>query len=123
MAKSQSTIKLANKETPKTITPKPRKTRGEILLRQELDSLSVPVGIHALNDICGIHNALEGLRDLLSRGDEADLGISRLMKLPVKRLGEIVKEFPDLEKAFQQYRGLHNQAEKWYADREKGGAQ
>lgn len=97
MAKPTVT-KFGAKAAAKTVK-KPRPTRHENLLQQELQAHFVEVGITELEDIGDIWRALNSLMEILLKGNETQ-SIGHLLKLPVKKLGVIVgREFPDLVQA------------------------
>jgi hypothetical protein len=117
----QKETKTAVKASKKPMSE--RRTKIQRLLGQELDAHYVEVGLMACEDVRCIWLALNALMlILLFQGDETQERIGNLMRLPVRRLGVIVKEFPDLGKARHKLEQLNAQTRAIFDKRKKGGA-
>jgi hypothetical protein len=113
---------------PAVKTPKKPKCegrdKGSILCKRELDAHYHKIGLMALEDIRCIWLALNALTViLLFQGDERQEEIGNLMRLPVRRLGVIVKkEFPDLDAARKRLVEANAQTRAFFDKGKKGGA-
>ncbi len=85
-----------------------RLAKKQDLLGQELQAHYVEVGLTSLEDIRFSWLALRAIMlEHLWSDDENTQRIGHILHFPVRRLGECVKEFPDLQTARKKLEDLH----------------